>query len=562
MLRFLRDVAEKRGECDIIFLDCVEKADSPSEESENITDNLIFNQPLSREAKGDLFAKIKDQLPRFIVSLEGLCSNFSERAERLLEGINRYLSKMLERTLHINNGKIYISNSSTGEANILAQEVEVLSPGERNIIIFSLALLYIQANVNKPSLLLIDEIETHLHPAVLQELFKMFRENLKDVNCCVFIATHSVFLLPEFEFEEICYFEQGELKKVSGTVYQDIMNTLVYGKDGNHSISELLVSVDSWSYAEYMAECFQRPTVSERVKADDPQYLKMKQVVKELLEHNGGEELQVLDFGAGEARIGMCMKMDYESRPAVEWPKIKYHVYDKYVKVTDKFVSGEFVFGKKFESEEAVAALKGQMDIVLLYNVLHEIGVDEWCKELNLILSLLKENGVLVFSERKTLSVGERPFGKSGYLLLGKEEIDILFSNMEVEEIELEKDMRRNTWGFAIRNVHGKSITDLDVEKAIERLTFHTQDIVEEYYRQEETDSFKARDYAFYCQQYFNAREAMNILKNKSVSHMKLQFILSLNRSSEEKRELLQMRAEIDDEEGRKCKRHLQKNPV
>lgn len=117
-----------------------------------------------------------------------------------------------------------------------------------------------------------------------------------------------------------------------------------------------------------------------------------------LLEQNGGEELQVLDFGAGDARIGMCMKLDYGTGPKEKWPKIKYHVFDKYMKVTDQFVSGKFVFGKKFESEEAVAAQKGQMDIVLLYNVLHEIGVDEWCKELNLILSLLKENGVLVFS--------------------------------------------------------------------------------------------------------------------------------------------------------------------
>lgn len=559
MLRFLRDVASKHENCNIIFLDCAENSVDRSEVQENISDSLIFNDELSRDSLENLFINIKDQLPQFIDSLEDFCQKYKKRAASLLEKINKYLEKLLGRTIYNNNYKIYISNPSTGEDRALDQEIVVLSPGERNILIFSLALMCVQLNIDKPFLLLIDEIETHLHPAVLQELLKMFRENLKDTNGCVFVATHSIFLLPEFKFEEICYLDQGELKKVNGNVYRNILDAVVYGNEGNHAISELLVSVDSWSYAEYMAECFLPPTVSDRARADDPQYLRMDIIVNELLKRNSGKKLEVLDFGAGDARIGMCMKMDYESRPLKEVPQICYHVYDKY-KITEEFKSGDSMFGNKYETKEAVATQAGKMDIVLLYNVLHEVGIDEWCDELNLALSLLKEDGVLIFSERKTLSVGEKPYGKSGYLLLGKEEIDILFSEMVVVEIDVKEEKRHNIWGFAIRNPNRKEISLNNVENTIKRLTSHTQEKIDEYYHQENPDHFKARDYAFYCQQFFNAKEAQEILKKLRIPEMKLQFILTGKYSERKKRELLRQRAEIDDEEGRKCKSYLEEN--
>ena len=560
MLRFLIDVANKHGDCNVIFLDCSENSVDGTEVQGNFSESLIFNEELSRDSLENLFTNIKYQLLQFIASLEDLCQKYEGRVASLLRKINKYLEKLLGRTIYNNNGKIYINNSSTGEDRVLDQEIVFLSPGERNILIFSLALMCVQLNIDKPFLLLIDEIETHLHPAALQELFKMFRENLKDTNGCVFIATHSIFLLPEFKFEEICYLDQGELKKVNGNVYRDILNSVVYGKDGNYAISELLVSVDSWSYAEFMAECFLPPTVSDRASAGDPQYRRMDIIVKKLLERNGGQKLEVLDFGAGDARIGMCMKMDYESRSSKKEPQIRYHVYDK-VEITKDFKNDDYkLFGNKYETKEAVAAQAGKMDIVLLYNVLHEVGIDEWCDELNLALSLLKEDGVLIFSERKTLSVGEKPYGKSGYLLLGKEEINVLFSEMVVEEIDVKEERRRNIWGFAIQNPNRKEISLNNVEDTIKSLTLHTQEKIDEYYHQDNTDHFKARDYAFYCQQFFNAKEAQKILEELRIPEMKLQFILARKYPKQKERELLRQRAEIDDEEGRKCKSYLESN--
>lgn len=557
MLRFLRDVVAKQQGNIIIFLDCSESSENEIHAQEVVPEKLIFNERLSTDSLENLFTVIKNQLPQFISSLKGLCQSFPNKADGLLKNINKYLKTMMGRELNIRDQIVYMHNLNTGENKELAHEVEVLSPGERNIVIFSLVLLCIKLNINKPSLLLIDEIETHLHPAVLQELFKMFRDNLAEADCCVFIATHSIFLLPSFQFKEICYFEQGELKQVNGNVYRDILNTVVYGNEEDHSISELLVSVDSWSYAEFMAECFQPPIVSDVVKLDDPQYAKMNKVIEALQLENGGEILELLDFGAGDARIGMCMKLDYDSKNKKEFPPVSYNVYDRN-HITEEFKSGEFVFGDKYESREAVSAQQGKMDIVLMYNVLHEIGIDEWCDELNLAISLLKDNGVLIFSERKTLSMGEKPYGKSGYLLLGGEEVKILFDGMSVKEIEVKEDLRHNTWGFAIRNNNRKKITVNNVEKALKRLETHTQEKIDEYFRQENVNRFKARDYAFYCQQFFNVKEAQKILEEQCIPEMKLQFIV--NGDPSKMKYLLQRRAEIDDDEGRLCRKYLEEN--
>lgn len=593
MLRFLKDVALKRGNCNVIFLDCAEstinvgediastdennagetntvsaeeKGANADADSEKISYNLIFKEALSGEALGNLFSDIKRGLADLISTLEGMSREpqFSRRAKDLIRDMNEYLKKMLERELYIKENTICIRNpnsaADTDEIRDLKTEIGVMSPGERNIIILSLALLCINISVNKPSLLLIDEIETHLHPAVLQELLKMLKTNLKETDCCVFIATHSLFLLPEFEFEEICYFEQGQMKKHDGSVYRDILSNMVYGNNNNRSISELLISVDSWSYAEFMAECFLPPTVSEKVNPKDPQYRKMNRIIDNLLEQNGGEKLEILDFGAGNARIGMCMKADYSSENKKKLPLVVYHVYDKY-RITEQFKSGEFVFGNKYETKEAVETQKGKMDIVLLYNVLHEVGIDEWCDELNLALSLLNENGVLIFSERKTLSIGEKPYGKSGYLILGDKEIQILFSGMDVQEIEIENDTRRNTWGFAVFNKNRKKVIMDNVEKTLESLETSTKEMIDRYFGQERVERFKARDYAFYCQQFFNVQVARKILEEVRIPDMKMQFILEGKYPDAEKIRLLKLRAEIDDGEGRKCKKWLDENP-
>lgn len=564
-LRFLKDVAKRDTRSKIIFLDCTDNSESTEESSQNVSNKFIFNYNIDDITLTNLYPAFNKAAQQILESLADLCTNPALRGEakNRLQRINDYLCKLLQRELIIQDNTIYLHNLQTEEDKEISQELPVLSPGEHNILVIALALLSIQLDETTPTLLLIDELEMHLHPAALLDLFRMLQKSIQNANCCVFIATHSIFLLPTFKFEEICYLNDGTLMKVDGKIYQDIVDALVLGENGERSILDFLASIEAWSYAQYIAECFEAPTLSDKISSRDQQYLKLKSLIYNMMEKN--KKLDVLDYGSGEARIGMCMRLDYKETGVQ--PNIAYHIYDKY-NISKEFKTGEFVFGTAFPNRVSVESQKGKMDIVLLFNVLHEIGVDEWKDELNLILSLLKEDGILVFSERKTLSIGEKPYGKSGYLLLGEDELRVLFENMQIDKLDMFEDKKDDqtrqqkdkTWGFAISKCSGKKITDNQIKLTLDKLEENTKKVIDSYLEQA-SGTFKARDYAFYCQQYINVQHARKIMNNatdEEVKKMSLQFILHSQLEHSKKCELIKKRAFFDDEEGRRCKKYLE----
>lgn len=150
----------------------------------------------------------------------------------------------------------------------------------------------------------------------------------------------------------------------------------------------------------------------------------------------------------------------------------------------------------------------------MLYNVLHEIGIDEWVKELNFMFDLLSEDGVLLFSEREILSIGEKPYGKSGYLVLGKEELIKLFPNSKIEEIALPDKVRNVTWCYSIKKPEIKSgyPNKKTVMAALKSLKNNTKSKIRNRERNGLGEKRKSRKYAFYCQQYVNVEEALEML--------------------------------------------------
>ena len=428
--------------------------------------------------------------------------------------------------------------------------------------VLAVVLLCIKIKQKQQALILIDEIESHLHPAVLLQVFEMIRDLLDDTNSCVFIATHSIFLLPFFEFNGILYMENGKLTKLNGKIYPTIIDNLLYGTDEKGALVEFFASYDEWAYAQYLSECFLPPTTVGTVNTKDIQYLKFCDIVQDVSTKE--RKLQILDYGAGEGRIGQCIELD--SRKEVFQSKISYSIYDKYVKPT-KFDSGKGIYGYIFKNEKELEKNKGSMDIVLLYNVLHEISIEDWTTELNRAISMLAPNGRLIFSERKTLSAGEKPYGKSGYLLLGENETKILFGDMEVTKVILEKTIKDVTICFAIRNSSHATITEEKVKLALEALKDRVRVVIDKNLEGNEDNKLKAREYAFYCQQYFNVDNALKLLeKNCKEEHVReykdLMYILNDERlSNHEKRMQIEKRSLLDDAEGKKCRKYLKDNP-
>lgn len=559
-LHYLKDIIDKKDEYNVTFLDC---AGYNVNAEEDISGNIIFNEQMSKEVNGNLFIMLRQSLPNVVSQLNMVAmEEIHSLVNTIVDDINGYLEKLLGRGLYLDLEKktIYFHNCVTGEKLEAMQELPNLSPGEQNALIFALALLCIRLE-SRPTLLLIDEIETHLHPAMLLALYNMIKEGIAQTETVVFIATHSVHLLSKFEFQEICHCSQGALKDNKGGVYRDILNEVLLGDDTNEDVELFMASVDKWSYAQFMVECLLPPAVVDRVDSKDEQYLKFRNIADKLLKQD--EKLQILDYGAGDARIGKCMKLVSDQTGHI--PNLTYHIYDKYT-ILEDFKSGEFVYGNVYKEEEELKKLVGTFDIILLYNVLHEISVEEWCKQLNFMISLLNDNGVLVFGERKTLSVGEKPYGKSGYLVLGEEETKTLFKNYLVEKIGLVENFsagkREKTLAFAIRAVNQRtSISGDDVIATLEKLEKNTQQIIEDYLLSEESGKIKARDYAFYCQQHMNARMALKLLRDseEEIKKKTLLFLLHSGFPRDEMLNKIAMRSRYNDEEGKKCKVYLEK---
>jgi len=200
-------------------------------------------------------------------------------------------------------------------------------------------------------------------------------------------------------------------------------------------------------------------------------------------------------------------------------------------------------------------------DIILLFNVLHEIDITEWENEINLLLGLLKDGGLLVLSEKKVLSEGEKPYGKSGYIILSDNELKKLFNFEYIQKASKDKDpfvtfvIKKNQ---DINNITIDNILEAlkELEKNTEAMLFSVLDgkII-----------LPSRKYAFYCQQHINAKHALKILAGKNNKfELPYDFVnwnLPLIMEIEDKEKeywLLNKRAALyDDETAKECRKEL-----
>lgn len=82
---------------------------------------------------------------------------------------------------------------------------------------------------------LLDEPELHLHPKALISFIDYLKSEEAVEMCC--IATHSIFLIPLFDFYEIIHIERGVVQTYNSKLYNDIFENII-GK--NESLSDFL----------------------------------------------------------------------------------------------------------------------------------------------------------------------------------------------------------------------------------------------------------------------------------------------------------------------------------
>lgn len=498
------------------FFTAYDKPQISSEDTDYFTVDLLTED--TKLNFGDFLKRVENDKGEFLTSLLQMQyivnSKASRKATKALRNLNKMLADFLEKEIVIDSeGQNVLikrlNHSGDDRCKEYNEALEEFSPGELMIFYLCIFLTVIANNVTEKIVLIMDEPEAHLHPKTLINFIQTLKDSKHIVE--LWVASHSLFLVPLFSFQEIIFLDHDHVIKHNSNLYKELYKTLV-GLE-NIDVLEFLKSIDNWQYYRYIAECFCHPTVVGQANANDPQFLKLMESI-ELLKTN--RTLKLLDYGAGEFRIWECLNLIGKSQ--LDSNAISYVAYEPYPKDNT-----EQTF-KLYTDFKDMIRDKEEYDVVVLMNVLHEIEAKDWVDTFRKIDAVLSENGILVFLEVFSLNNGEQPYGNNGYLILQDEQVKVLFNNENIQSASKSRSEKTNCW--IIRKEQIKKVNKETVCKSIQDLFKWCDEELRVAYEERirlahtEKDSSKkqqsARRYAFLSQQYLNAMFALEDLQTRS----------------------------------------------
>lgn len=249
------------------------------------------------------FSFLKDVFKNLHELIEYSNSYIKDTLKTAIESLNEILPSLIGRHLNYNpeNEQVMISKDTESEIE-LKEDMKRMSPGELSLFYVSLFLTFLRHySTDTRVILLLDEPELHLHPKALIKFVKYLKEESTVEMFC--IATHSIFLVPMFDFREIIYVRNGSVQKYNSNLYNNIYNEIV-GKDP--VLADFIISRDMWKYYQFVAECFYQPNIVDKVNTKDEQFLKFINFIKDICKMQ--KEVLVLDYGAGEGRLGKTIE--------------------------------------------------------------------------------------------------------------------------------------------------------------------------------------------------------------------------------------------------------------
>ena len=344
-----------------------------------------------------------------LLYLKDLCEGYSEESNEsnnykaLYEFIDFAKELELDFSWNAEEKCLKIFNRNLDDAK--------LSPGQLYALRIAVACKAHEPGENY--IFLLDEPETHLHPSLLIKVVNKLLEHFEGAQ--FWIATHSLSLISYLsvtrENASVLYMEKGCVSGRLQSNSEPILNNLVGTEDNQFAIKQLFVSPEEMACNKFCAECFLKPEVLNTVKPNDLSTSMVENDIKSSVE---SEPLNILDYGAGEARLLLCM---HEDNLKNGYKYNAYNIEEKYAKICENILENLKNVGKSYLNKDSLFELYGQIDRVYMVNVLHEIDPSFWKEEFDIIDKLLKDDGRLVIVERETLTVGESPF-LNGYLML------------------------------------------------------------------------------------------------------------------------------------------------
>ena len=436
----------------------------------------------------DFFKEIELQNEKFLIELLDYHSQRQKLlGENVLKVLHDVFFDLTEKELIAENKKIYIKEKS-GKTETYTDAISLFSPGEL-MLLYMAIFISIQQKQRSNSILILDEPECHLHPKALTAFVKLLTGSSSFFKE-IWIATHSIFLVPEFEFENIVYISNGTVIKRTNLMYNNVMSEMLESKNDN--INTFFSSLNLWQYCEFIAECFKSPTVVDIVNPKDEQV----QLFIKFLEQN--RPLNILDCGGGSGRLGLSLEI-------AGVKDIIYDIYDKQV-----------YDNKKFNIYSDLNCISKKYNCVVMMNFLHEVNPTEWCQLFSQLSNLMENKSYIVFIEVKALTKGEMP-NDAGYFVLGKEELEIIFDEHK-KIFEISNNSRQKSTCLIIPRKCLDNISPYRIYIAIENLKNRTKAelsfLKKGANKIDKHSNTNARRYAFLSQQYINA---MFFLEEKSV---------------------------------------------
>ena len=434
--------------------------------------NVTFN---------DFFQEIEIQGIKFIENLL-ICASISEKEkkEKTFTSLAKFFNILTGKQICIKDSNIYVQDGSS-DIELSTKLIE-FSPGE--LMLFYMAIFLAIQKRNNNRIIILDEPELHLHPKALIEFIRFVANKCSYKQ--LWIATHSLYIIPHLQFENIVYISKGVITPRSSKTYPNILTDLLGNQE--EKTLEFFSSMSQWQYCEYLAECFENPEVIDNADPNDEQvklFIECYSMLKK-----SGFVFRMLDCGGGIGRLGHSLKsaqlLDY----------INYEIYDK------KDYNTGFIFHNNLRN------INEKYDCIVMMNFLHEVDPNAWNDVFAKVYSCMKKkNSYILFIEVANLIKGEMP-NKFGHLVLGKEELEVLF-NHELSEIKLKENQKSIC--ILIPREYIPYVDKHNVLEAIKHLQDRMFKEIKKFRKENEdkcneVSFYNGRKYAFLLQQYINAK--------------------------------------------------------
>lgn len=429
---------------------------------------------------------------------QGERENASKNYGALCLLIERFLGCKLGRTL---NSQPELFGQPVGQAH--------LSDGQKVLLQFCIA-VHAQADKLSELIVLMDEPENHLHPGVMLDVIEEITKAIPDGQ--LWIATHSVALLAQFDPDSIWWMEDGGVQH-AGSMPEKVLNGLVGNDQRIGKLGDFLGLPAALAAIRFAYQCLLPPSVAGDEVAD-PQTNQIRQILEA---HERSGALRLLDFGAGRGRLASAL---CETAGASE--KFDYLAFDLSAKNRAECLAAiERLYGaatdRYFNNEADLRARvnTGSVDVVVMCNVLHEIDPVEWLGLFNpdaAIRQLLKPDGFLLFVEDMEMRIGEKAHQR-GFLVLDTVNLKTLF-NIPAEDVRFSVADERGDGrlkAHAIPSLYLGNATKDSLTRAVREVRHFAATEIK-HWRGEEASYRNGRKHAFYVQQLANATLALETL--------------------------------------------------